>query len=188
VNEKRSFYGSAKVASIQIFNPLSRDCPVTAICWTLIITLMLAGLAGCIFPLLPDTPLIVAAAVLHHCAFGERGASWTTLLVLTLLMLVSLALDIVSGSIGAKYFGATRWGAIGGILGALVGIFWGPIGLFVGPLVGVLMGEMLGGQGILPAGRSTWGTFLGTVAGMVGKFAIAILMIGWFLVVTMMGK
>jgi len=84
--------------------------------------------------------------------------------------------------------GGRGGGGVGGILGAILGIFWGPIGLFVGPLVGVLIGEMLGGQGILPAGRSTWGTFLGTVAGMVGKFAIAILMIGWFFVATMMGK
>jgi hypothetical protein len=147
---------------------------------------MLAGLCGTIFPLLPDTPLIVAAAVLHHFVFGARGAGWTTLLVLTLLMLISLALEFVSGSIGAKYFGATRWGAIGGILGAIAGIFYGPVGLLVGPLAGVLLGELLGGQGLLPAGRSTWGTFLGTVAGMAGKFAIALLMIGWFLVATLL--
>jgi uncharacterized protein YqgC (DUF456 family) len=151
----------------------------------LIILIMLAGLVGIIFPLLPDTPLIVAAAVLHHFVFGERGASWTTILVLTFLMLVSLALDFVSGSMGAKYFGATRWGAIGGFLGAIIGIFYGPLGLFVGPLAGVLLGELLGGRGLLPAGRSTWGTFVGTVAGMVGKLAIAILMIAWFLVATL---
>jgi uncharacterized protein len=151
----------------------------------LIILLMLTGLCGTIFPLLPDTPLIVAAAVLHHFIFGASGASWTTILVLTFLMLVSLALDLVSGSMGAKYFGATRWGAIGGFLWAIVGIFYGPIGLFVGPLAGVLLGELLGGQGLLPAGRSTWGTFIGTVAGMAGKFAIALLMIGWFLFATL---
>jgi len=151
----------------------------------LVILIMLAGLCGTVVPLLPDTPLIVAAAVLHHFIFGARGASWTTILVLTFLMLVSLVLDFVSGSMGAKYFGATRWGAIGGILGAVIGIFYGPVGLFVGPLAGVLLGELLGGQGLLPAGRSTWGTFLGTVAGMAGKFAIAVLMIGWFLVATL---
>lgn len=157
-----------------------------ALWWTVIVLLMLAGLAGAIFPLIPDTPLIVVAAVLHHFVFGARGASWTTMLVLTFLMLVSLALDIVSGSMGAKYFGATRWGAIGGILGAVAGIFYGPVGLFVGPLAGVLLGELLGGQGLLPAGRSTWGTFLGTVAGMAGKFAIGVVMIGWFLVATLL--
>ena len=146
---------------------------------------MLAGLCGTIVPLLPDTPLIVAAAVLHHFLFGARGASWATLLVLAALMLAGLALEFVSGSLGAKYFGATRWGAVGGILGAIVGIFYGPVGLFVGPLAGVLLGELLGGQGLLPAGRSTWGTLVGTVAGMAGKFAIALVMIAWFLVATL---
>jgi len=153
-----------------------------ALWWTLIILLMLGGLCGAIVPLLPDTPLIVVAAGVHHFAFGAQGAGWTTLLVLTGLMLVSLALDFVSGSMGAKYFGATRWGAIGGILGAVVGIFYGPLGLLLGPLAGVLAGELLGGRGLLPAGRSTWGTFLGTVAGMVGKFLIGVVMIGFFLV------
>jgi uncharacterized protein YqgC (DUF456 family) len=153
-----------------------------ALWWTVIILLMLGGLFGSLIPLLPDTPLIVLGAVVHHFAFGQRGASWTTLLVLTGLMLVTLMLDIVSGSIGAKYFGATRWGAIGGLLGAVVGLFYGPVGLLLGPLAGVLLGELLGGKGLLPAGRSTWGTFLGTVAGMVGKVAIGMVMIGWFLV------
>jgi uncharacterized protein YqgC (DUF456 family) len=153
--------------------------------WFVILLLMLCGLAGTIIPLLPDTPLIVGAAVLHHLVFGPHGASWTTLLVLTALMFVSLALEFVSGSMGAKYFGASRWGALGGIFGAVVGIFYGPIGLFIGPLAGVLLGELLGGQGLLPAGRSTLGTFVGTVAGMAGKLAIGVVMIGWFLVATL---
>ncbi len=151
----------------------------------LILVIMLLGLCGTIIPLLPDTPLIVVGAIVHHFAFAPGGASWTTILVLTGLMIVSLALDFVSGSMGAKYFGATRWGAIGGILGAVVGLFYGPVGLLAGPLAGVLIGELLGGRGLLPAGRSAWGTFLGSVAGMAGKFAIGVLMIGWFLVATL---
>jgi uncharacterized protein YqgC (DUF456 family) len=150
--------------------------------WILVILIMLAGLCGTVIPLFPDTPLIVAGAVLDHFIFGANGARWSTILALTLLMLISLALDLVSGSMGAKYFGATRWGAIGGLLGAIVGIFYGPLGLFVGPLAGVLLGELLGGKGLLPAGRSTWGTFLGTMAGMAAKFAIGVMMIAWFLV------
>jgi uncharacterized protein YqgC (DUF456 family) len=156
-----------------------------ALWMVLVILIMLAGLLGTLWPLLPDTPLIVAGAVLHHFLFGAHGASWTTILSLTVLMLISLALDFVSGSMGARYFGATRWGAVGGFLGAVAGIFYGPLGLFVGPLAGVLLGELLGGKGLLPAGRSAWGTFLGTAAGIAGKFVIAVVMIGWFLVATL---
>jgi uncharacterized protein len=155
---------------------------VHALWFILVLVIMLAGLLGTLYPLLPDTPLIVAGAILDHLVNQPGGASWTTILVLTGLMVASLALDLISGSMGAKYFGATRWGAIGGVVGSIVGIFFGPVGLFVGPVAGVLLGELLGGRGLLPAGKSTWGTFLGTVAGMAGKFAIAIVMIAWFLV------
>jgi hypothetical protein len=89
--------------------------------------------------------------------------------------------DFLSGAAGAKYFGATRWGALGGILGAVVGIFFGLIGMIAGPLIGVLAGELLGGKGLLPAGKSTWGTFLGGVAGAVVKLAVALVMVAVFL-------
>src|SRR5438067_4840328 len=151
--------------------------------WTLTILLMLIGLVGTVVPLLPGTTIILAAAVLHHFTIdANHSVGWWTLSALAVLMLLSFALELVSGSAGAKYFGATRWGAIGGILGGIVGMFFGLIGIFVGPLIGVMAGELLGGKGILPAGKSTWGTLLGTAAGMVGKFLIGVVMIVWFLI------
>ena len=151
--------------------------------WGTTLVLMLVGLVGTVVPLLPGTTIIFAAAVLHRVMLGEdKSVGWWTLGVLLLLTVISYVLDFISGSLGAKKFGATRWGAIGGILGAVVGVFFGLIGIFIGPLVGVLVGELIGGQGLLPAGKSTWGTFLGTTAGMVAKLVIAALMISWFLV------
>ncbi len=44
-----------------------------ALWWTVIVLLMLAGLAGAIFPLIPDTPLIVVAAVLHHLSSARAA-------------------------------------------------------------------------------------------------------------------
>lgn len=139
---------------------------------------MLVGLVGTVVPLIPGAILILLGAVVNHFAIGSVG--WGTLIVLTLLAAAAQGLDIVSGAAGAKWFGATRWGAVGGILGAIVGLFFGLPGLFVGPLLGAIVGELLGGKGILPAGKSGWGTFLGTTAGIVGKLAIAFFMIGWF--------
>ena len=133
-----------------------------------------------VVPLVPGTVLILCGAVLNH--FALQAIGWPTLVSLTVMMIAAQALDIVSGSLGAKWFGATRLGAIGGILGAIVGLFFGLIGIFVGPLIGALAGELLGGKGLLPAGRSSWGTLLGTTAGIIGKFSIGILMIVWFLI------
>lgn len=146
--------------------------------WALTIGLMLVGLVGTVVPLLPGVVLILAGAALNFFFLGSIG--WGTLLVLTALAVLAMALDFVSGAVGAKYFGASRWGAVGGILGAIVGLFFGVIGIFVGPLVGAVAGEILGGRGVLPAGRSGWGTFLGTTAGMIGKFVTGLVMVAWF--------
>ncbi len=153
--------------------------------WTVTIVLMLVGLAGTVLPLLPGTTIILAAAVLHHMMLGvEKSVSWWTIAGLAVLTIISYGVDFFSGVAGAKYFGATRWGAIGGLLGAVVGLFFGIIGVFVGPLIGVMAGELLGGKELLPAGKSTWGTVLGTTAGIIVRFGIALVMIGWFLLVT----
>ena len=93
-----------------------------ALWWVLTLGLMLVGLAGTVVPLVPGTILILCGAVLNHFALHSIG--WQTLVVLTGMMIVAQVLDIVSGSLGAKWFGATRWGAIGGILGAIVGLFF----------------------------------------------------------------
>jgi uncharacterized protein len=156
---------------------------MTALWWTLTLLLMLVGLAGAVIPLLPGTTIILAAAILHRMLLGEaHSIGWWTIGSLTFLTLVSYVVEFFSGSVGAKKFGATRWGGIGGIVGAIVGLFFGLPGVFIGPLLGVLLGELLGGQGLLPAGKSTWGTFVGTAAGMIVKLIIAGLMIGWFLI------
>jgi hypothetical protein len=151
--------------------------------WIITLLLMLVGLFGSLVPWIPGSVLIFAGAVIHYVFLGsEKSVGIATIIILGVLMVLALAVDLVSGSLGAKWFGATRLGALGGIVGAVAGMFFGLIGIFVGPLLGVLIGELLGGRGILPASRSTWGSFLGTSAGMIGKFGIALVMVVWFLV------
>lgn len=161
---------------------------MNALWWTLTLLIMLTGLIGTVLPLLPGTTIILGAAILHHFMLGPgQSVGWWTIAGLAALTVLSHVLDLLSGSLGAKWFGATRWGAFGGIVGTIVGMFFFPWGLFLGPMAGVLLGEVLGGKELLPAGKSTWGTFLGTTAGMLSKLAIGFLMIAWFLVAALWG-
>jgi hypothetical protein len=156
--------------------------------WTLTLFIMLIGLAGTVLPLLPGTTVILGAAILHHFMLGpEHSVGWWTIAGLAMLTVLSYVLDLLSGSIGAKWFGATRWGAFGGIVGAIFGMFFFPWGLFLGPMCGVLLGELLGGKELLPAGKSTWGTFLGTTAGAISKVIIGAIMIAWFVIAALVG-
>jgi len=157
---------------------------MTTLWWSLTIVLMIAGLLGTCIPMLPDTPLILAGAVVHKVAFpeGAHTITWWTIGALVLLMLVSFVIEFISGAVGAKYFGATRYGALGGFIGAVVGLFFGLPGLFIGPILGVLAGELIGGKQLVDAGKTTWGTVLGATAGMVVKVGLGLVMIGWFAV------
>jgi len=69
------------------------------------------------------------------------------------------------------------------VIGAIVGMFvFFPVGIFLGPLAGVLLGELYGGKQLADTGKTSWGTLLGTTAGMVAKLGIAFVMIAWFVV------
>jgi uncharacterized protein YqgC (DUF456 family) len=150
--------------------------------WTITILLMVVGVVGTLLPLLPGSTLILAGAVVYKLTIDANTdrISWWTLGGLLVLVIVTYVIDFISGAVGAKYFGATRFGAVGGIIGAIVGLFFGLPGLFLGPLVGVLIGEIIGGKELVSAGKSTWGTLLGTTAGMVAKLGIALVMVAWF--------
>jgi hypothetical protein len=150
--------------------------------WSLTILLLIVGLIGTVIPLLPGTTIIFAAAVVHRVVLGEEhSVGWWTLGGLLVLTIISHILDITSGSLGAKKFGATRWGAAGALVGTIVGMFFFPWGLVLGPVLGVLAGELFGGQKLVAAGKSTWGTVLGTTAGIIANGAIGVVMVLWFL-------
>lgn len=149
--------------------------------WSVTVILMLAGLLGTMLPILPGTTIILAAAILHHFTVkGDHTIGWWTIAALSALTITSYLVDLVSGTVGAKWFGATKWGAIGGIIGMVIGFFFGLVGIFVGPLIGVFLGEIIGGKELLPATKSTWGTLLGTTAGLIARFIIGFVQVLWF--------
>lgn len=151
--------------------------------WFVTIALFAVGLIGTIVPVLPGTTIILGAAVIHRLMLGaEKSIGWRTIVVLVLLTSVSYVFDFLGSYFGAKYFGATRWGAFGAIIGALIGVFFGIIGLFAGPLVGAVVGEFIAGKRMIDAGRAGWGSLLGNIGAMLAKLIIALAMISIFLV------
>ena len=151
--------------------------------WLFTIVFFAVGLIGTIAPVLPGTTIILAAAIIHRLMVGaEKSIGWKTIVVLVLLTLLSYVFDFLGSYFGAKYFGATKWGAFGAIMGALVGLFFGIIGLFVGPVIGAVAGEFIAGKRMIDAGRAGWGSLLGNLGAMIGKLVIALAMITIFLI------
>lgn len=157
----------------------------SGIAWTVTICLMIAGLVGCILPILPGHLIILIGAVAHRLMLGREGSGleWWSFLVLVLLLAASQAFEIASGAAGSRWFGGTRWGAIGAFVGSLVGLFFLPFGLLLGPLIGAFAAEMLFAKKQPKfAASSGVGSVVGTIAGMVVKVIVGVLMIIWFVV------
>ena len=150
--------------------------------WILIVTLMIVGVIGSILPFIPGATLILAGAVVHQLVFGgDNMKGWWIVGILLLLTVLSYVVDIVAGALGARRFGASKWGAWGGFVGAIVGLFFGLPGLLLGPIIGVLAGELiLARKEIGPAAQASWGTIVGSLLGVLGKFLIAMVMVTVF--------
>ena len=150
--------------------------------WLIAMILFAVGLIGTVVPVIPGTTIILAAAIIHRIMVGpEKSIGWRAIVALILLTLASSVLDFVGSYFGAKYFGATKWGAFGAIIGAVIGLFFDLIGLLVGPVIGAIAGEVISGKRMIDAGRAGWGIFLGNLGSMIGKLIIGLVMIVIFL-------
>jgi uncharacterized protein YqgC (DUF456 family) len=149
--------------------------------WFVTVTLFAVGLIGTVLPVFPGTIIILAGVLLHRIMLGpDKSVGWATITVLVLLTAASYALDFLSGYFGARYFGATKWGMFGAVVGALIGVFFGIAGLFLGPVIGAVAGEFIAGKRMVDAGRAGWGSLLGNLGAMVCKLFIALVMIAIF--------
>ena len=146
--------------------------------WIVTWALILIGLVGTFLPVLPGQVLIIVAAVAHWWIKGEQShLGWWTLVVLTVVFLFSMLLDYVSGAVGSKYFGGSKWGVAGAITGGLVGLFFAPWGFVLGPLGGAFAFEyFFAKKQVTEATRSGVGSAVGTVMGLTIKIVLALVM------------
>jgi uncharacterized protein YqgC (DUF456 family) len=143
--------------------------------WLVTACLLILGLIGTLVPFLPGHLILFFAAVSHWLMLRhDSGVEWLTLVVLGFLLILSQVFEFLSGAAGTRWFGGTRWGAAGALIGGIAGIFFIPFGLILGPLIG--------SKEVRSATVSGVGSVLGTVAGMVVKIIVGVLMVVWFLV------
>jgi len=155
----------------------------TGVAWMVTCCLLVSGMIGCLLPILPGHLILLLAAVAHRLMLGAEGSglAWWSFLILGGLMAISQALEIASGAAGTKWFGGSRWGAVGALAGGIIGMFFMPVGLLAGPLLGAVVCEIgLARRETRPAVISGVGSIVGTLAGMGIKLAIGAGMVVWF--------
>lgn len=144
--------------------------------------LVVVGLVGLVLPVVPGSGLILAGLVLAAWAEDFVHVGRGTLIAAGALALLTYAVDLVAGAVGAKRFGASRRAVIGAGLGALIGLFFGLVGVLVGPFVGAVLGELTVTRHLGDAGRAGVGATIGLAMGVAAKLALGISMVGLFVV------
>ena len=145
-----------------------------------VVLLMAAGLLGSVLPLIPSTPLILLGAVIYALGTDFDPVGPWQLGILAAMVALAYALDYVSGALGTRKLGGSRWAVGGAFLGAFVGLFFGPIGILLGPVVGAVAFELWHRKEIRAGLKSGIGAVVGMLLGAVAKLAVATTMVGLF--------
>jgi hypothetical protein len=150
---------------------------------------LLLGLLALFFGL-PGNWIILGATAVYAWATGFVHIGGSLLVLFFFFSLAGEVVEYVFGIAGARRFGSSNRGIVfsivGGFVGAIVGapLFFG-FGAILGALAGAFVGAVLielltrGTAEWKKAVRSGWGNFLGRIAGLITKVAIAIGMIVW---------
>ncbi|MBW6492753.1 MAG: DUF456 domain-containing protein [Lentimicrobium sp.] len=143
---------------------------------TLGVILTIAGIVGCIIPLIPGPPLSYAALLIAHFTLNEPFTQKFLIVWLALTVAVTL-LDYYVPIWGTQKFGGSKSGIWGSTIGLIIGLFFfPPFGMILGPFIGAIAGELLSGKDMQNAFRSGLGSFMGFIAGTVMKLAVSIIM------------
>lgn len=143
--------------------------------------LAIAGMVGCILPIIPGPILSFAALLLLSWVKNWQTFSQTFLIVMAMLTALLIILDYVAPALGAKKYGASRYGLWGSAIGMITGIFFiPPWGMIVGAFVGAMVGELASGKSGRKALRAGWGILIGNILGIGLKLAFTAVVLFYY--------
>ena len=135
------------------------------------ILLLIAGIAGCMLPILPGPPLSYIGLLLLNFTEGTNFST-TQLVAWLVIVIVLQILDYITPIIGSKYGGGSEFGNRGCMAGTIIGLFFMPWGIVLGPFIGAIAGELLGGSDLPHAIRSGIGSLIGFLLGTLLKVIV----------------
>lgn len=142
---------------------------------------MLVGLAGVILPILPGIPLIFAAAAIYGILTGFEQISFQLLLVFAGLTIFGLVVDYFANFFSVKKMGGGTAGALGAVIGLLIGIFIHWLAIIILPFILAVIFELMAGRRGGKALKAGTGAFIGLLFGGLLRFTIGCVMMGLFI-------
>ena len=142
---------------------------------------MVAGLVGCVVPVLPGPPLAWLGALYYGWQTGWAKISPGFLGLMLVIALAGATADWWMGFLGAKKGGASAWSQVAALVGGLIGlIVFSLPGMLIGSVAAIVAVEwrrLREWKGVLRAGG---GYLVGFLLAMVVEVVCTLLIIGIF--------
>lgn len=152
-----SDYYIANFRSLTYNNKVSFDIVLILIAFAA----LLAGLVGCVLPVLPGLPLAWAGLLIGK--FSKLSdISVKSVVMCGIAALIISLLDTIAPAWFVKRAGGTKGGVWGSLIGLAVGFFLGPLFMIAGLFLGAFIGELIcGNSGSGRALKAAWASFSG---------------------------
>ena len=108
------------------------------------LAVMLIGLAGSVVPGLPGAPLIFLSALVYAIRTDFEVVGGLVIALLGVFAAIAFVADFAATTYGARRFGASNRGTVGGAIGGIVGALAGALFLGIGALFGLIVGTIGG--------------------------------------------
>jgi uncharacterized protein YqgC (DUF456 family) len=155
------------------------DFDLSYLWWAIIIILFIFSYAGLVVPGIPDAPLMMIGFLIYHFLIDNEPLSWWFWLTMSILVVLMISLDWISGGIAAKKLGGSKGTMIAAPLG-VVCFFWLPFGVVLGPFIAVFLLEMVNRKTIGSAAKIAMGTVVGFISNIVVKIIVLTSAKAWF--------
>ncbi|MBN2141024.1 MAG: DUF456 domain-containing protein [Desulfovibrionaceae bacterium] len=154
--------------------------------WAALFILILFAVLGLHVFTLPANWVILTLLAVWKWLHPEGDMTWTFVGLMAGLAVAGEGLEFASQALGAKKFGASGRGNLGGIIGAVLGAVLGApllfglgavIGALAGAFAGCLISERVHGRPMDQAWRAAWGSFWGKALGLTVKISLGAVML-----------
>ena len=136
--------------------------------------LVIAGIVGCVLPVLPGPPISYISLILLSWAYKWKAYSTNFLLIMGIITVAVTVLDFILPIYLPKRYGASKFGIWGSIFGMIVGmIIFPPFGLIIGTFLGAVLGELAFNKDKRASLKAALGVFIGTIAAILLKVSVS---------------
>ena len=136
--------------------------------------ILLLGIIGCFFPVMPGPPISYVALLVFHF-FSSYNIDKNTLWLWALIIIAVTVFDLWVQIYGVKKFGGTKKAVNGSIIGLIIGIFlFPPFGIIIGPFLGAFIGAKMDNPDVNKALKIALGAFAGFILGTLVKLSVSL--------------